>query len=228
MKKGIIVLAVAAVAAVVWYYATQVAPTDPASDPNAAAPAPPAAAAREPVLESAAPAAESPEDLSATQSVIRTTRPDPQAPCDEIEVDGERVCWDQVGYSPYLTYTLDELRAMAVNDAAAADALVLRLPTYSDERMAYALHAAQLSGRPGSLYRYVLMTPIAMSDYQRQIEMYALLVYADTLGTQSPQAAWLEAPLRADLGLSREELLARAEEALERLMERAASAREAS
>lgn len=160
--------------------------------------------------------------------VIPLTRSDEYEECDVLSVDGRDVCWNQLGYSPYLALGLDGLRQMAVNDPVAADALVLRLPVFSDERRAYAIHASQLSGKPGPIYRYVMMTPLDSDDLEQQLEMYALLLYADTFGPPEPKAEMLEHSLRAGLALSSEELKLEAAGVLDTLLEEAASARDPS
>ncbi len=164
----------------------------------------------------------------ADHHVIPTTRHENDTSCDVLEIDGERVCWNQLDYNPYLAYSIEQLRQMASEDAMAADALVQRLPRRSDERMAYAIHATNLSGKPGPIYRYVMMTPIAGDDYQRQLEMYSLLRYADSMASPEPKAVWFEKLLLSKLELDQKGLQLEANMALEKLFDRAAAAREAS
>ena len=129
--------------------------------------------------------------------------------CVPLELDGEIMCWNEYGYHPYLTYDIDELRQMASTDAAAAEALVFRLP-YSDqsERMHYALEASRLSGKSGPIMRFAYsLTPNAESPryFDEMLDRYAIAVAGESLGYPYRLSRELEIMIRREFDLSTEE-----------------------
>lgn len=162
--------------------------------------------------------------------VIPNTREAGESLCHPLETpDGKRICWDHYGFHPYLAIPIEDLRAMAGDDPAAADALSVLLPTEErDERMYYAMQAAYLSGKPGPLYRFSLSMAPAGADHQRRLEQYALIRLADALGTPVYRARAMEENLERDLGVTNAELREAARETIPALFERAREARNSS
>ena len=153
-------------------------------------------------------------------AVIPTTRAqDPEEPCHRLEGEGQPICWNQLGYHPYLAYPLDTLRQMAATDAAAAEALSIRLPYKErDQKIAFALLASDLSGKSGPLYRLVSM--ISWSSRQNSFEAVGFLLLGDRLGSFRPEGDFRLTVLMSEYDLTREEALAEVERVMGEVRER--------
>ncbi len=129
--------------------------------------------------------------------------------CIPLELDGEVLCWNEYGYHPYLAYEIDELRQMAATDAAAAEALVFRLPYNNQrERMQYALEASRLSGKSGPIMRFAYsITPNANSPryFDEMLDRYAIAVAGESLGYPYRLSRELELNIRSEFDLSGDE-----------------------
>lgn len=132
--------------------------------------------------------------------------------CDPTLFDGGYVCWNKYDHHPYLAYDLDHLRAMADSDAAAAEALALRLPGDElHERLHYALLAAKLSGKSGPIMRFVYtFTPDTESpNYANQLlDRYAIALAGESMGYPYRFSRELERHILRDLKLTRDQLQA--------------------
>lgn len=169
------------------------------------------------------------EELWNLYAVIPTTRSDDSdEPCHRLEAEGQPVCWNQFGYHPILTYSLDALEQMALTDAAAAEALSIKLPwEQREKKTAYALLASDLSGMPGPLHRVVTMNSW-WDNRQEKFERMALLLLNDNLGSPQ-QIGYAQLPfLMHEYGLSRGEVLGEIEEAMETIRKRSTRILEAS
>ncbi len=129
--------------------------------------------------------------------------------CVPLELDTDTICWNEYGYHPYLTYEVDELRQMAATDAAAAEALVFRLPRQNmRERMHYALEASRLSDKSGPIMRFAYtFTPDADSPryFDQMLDRYAIAVAGESLGYPYRLSRELEIQIRREFDLSVEE-----------------------
>ena len=126
--------------------------------------------------------------------------------CVPLELDGEIMCWNEYGYHPYLTYELEDLRQMASTDAAAAEALVFRLP-HSDqsERMRYALEASRLSGKSGPIMRFAYSLsprPESPRYFDEMLDRYAIALAGESMGYPYRLSRELEIMIRQEFGLS--------------------------
>ncbi len=129
--------------------------------------------------------------------------------CVPLAFDSETICWNEYGYHPYLTYAIDDLRQMAGTDAAAAEALVFRLPEENlRERMHYALEASRLSGKSGPIMRFAYsFTPDASSEnyFDQMLDRYAIAVAGESLGYPYRLSRELELRIRHEFDLGAEE-----------------------
>ncbi len=129
--------------------------------------------------------------------------------CVPLDFDGRIICWNEYGYHPYLTYDVDELRQMAATDAAAAEALVFRLPHDNrQERMHYALEASRLSGKSGPIMRFAYsFTPDASSPQylDEMLDRYAIALAGESLGYPYRLSRELEIMIRREFNLSSDE-----------------------
>ncbi len=142
-------------------------------------------------------------------NVIPRVAPAADEACVPLELDGEILCWNEYGYHPYLTYEIEELRQMASTDAAAAEALVFRLPYENRrERMHFALEASRLSGRSGPIMRFAYsFVPDSESPhyFDEMLDRYAIAVAGESLGYPYRLSRELELAIRREFGLSGEE-----------------------
>ena len=142
-------------------------------------------------------------------NVIPKVAQDGDEACVPLDFDTETICWNEYGYHPYLTYDVDELRQMAGTDAAAAEALVFRLPRENRrERMHYALEASRLSDKSGPIMRFAYsFTPDASSPryFDQMLDRYAIAVAGESLGYPYRLSRELEIQIRREFDLSVEE-----------------------
>ena len=129
--------------------------------------------------------------------------------CIPLELDAEIICWNEYGYHPYLTYDVEALRQMATTDAAAAEALVFRLPRDNiRERMHFALEASRLSDKSGPIMRFAYsFTPDSNSPryFDEMLDRYALALAGESLGYPYRLSRELEIQIRREFNLSVED-----------------------
>ncbi len=129
--------------------------------------------------------------------------------CVPLELDESDICWNEYGYHPYLTYDLETLRQLASSEAAAAEALSIRLPRGNvSERLHFSLQASRLSGKSGPIMRFAYtFVPDRNSPHYRDqmLDRYALALAGEALGYPYRLSRELELQIQREFDLSREE-----------------------
>ncbi len=143
-------------------------------------------------------------------NVIPKTRREPGEVCEPLGVEGSQLCWNDYGYHPYLAYELEQLKSMADMDAAAAEAVAMRLPANNeDERLHFVMLASRLSGKAGPIMRHVYRNEPRAQDpqyFEKSLDRFSLALFGERMGYPYRFSVELEAKLRNDFNLTRDQL----------------------